>query len=88
MRRNRAARALVLIVLACLVAVPALAVAPAEREAGPAPVERPGWTERVRDAVISLWARLVLVIAPDDETEGDRTPGSGLDPDGHKPPVE
>jgi hypothetical protein len=89
MRRSRAARALVLTALACLLAAaPALTAASVRGEAESPPAERPAWTERAHEALVSLWERLMLVIAPEEPTKGDRTPGSGLDPDGHKPPVK
>jgi len=86
MRRNRVARALLLIALACLAAAPALA-APVRGDDGAPPAERPGWTDRVRETVVSLWERLRSVIG-DEASKGDRVVGSGLDPDGHKPPTE
>ena len=88
MKRSRATRALVLTALACLLAAPAFAAEPVRGESAPPPIERPGWTERVRETVVSLWERLILIIVPEPPIKGDRTPGSGLDPDGHRPPVK
>jgi hypothetical protein len=77
---------LVLIALACvLAAVPAVSAPDRDRVDGPA-AERPEATDDVRDAVISLWEWLRQLLVGDETTKGDQMPGSGLDPDGHKPP--
>lgn len=84
MRRNRTRRALLLTVFACLLAA-APALAAPDRGDGAAPrAERPAWTEEVRDAAIALWERLRIVLGGGEPTKPDRTPGSGLDPDGWK----
>jgi hypothetical protein len=88
MRRSRACRALLLTVFACLLAA-APALAAPDRGEGAAPgAERPAWTDEVRDAVISLWERLRIVVGGEEPNKTDRTPGSGLDPDGWKAKTE
>lgn len=85
---NRLCRSLLLLTVVCLLATPALALTP-EREAdrGVEAGDRvgDGWTASVRDTVDSLWSWVRVVIegggVPVDD---DRTPGSGLDPDGNK----
>jgi hypothetical protein len=77
---------LVLTALACLpAAVPAVAAPDRDRGAAPT-AERPEATDGVRDAAISLWEWLRSLLVSDGATKGDQMPGSGLDPDGHKPP--
>ena len=86
MRRRKARFALVAIALAgLLAAVPAVAAPDRDRADVPA-AERPDGTEGVRDAVIALWDWLRNLVVGDETTKGDQMPGSGLDPDGHKPP--
>ena len=86
MRRRKARFALVAIALAgLLAAVPAVAAPDRDRADVPA-AERMETTDGVRDAAISLWEWLMKLVVGDETTKGDQMPGSGLDPDGHKPP--
>ncbi len=84
MRRRRARFALVVIALACVLAA-APAVAAPDREGATAPAAERPEADGVRDAVDALWDWLRKLVVGDDTTKSDQMPGSGLDPDGHKP---
>jgi hypothetical protein len=84
MRRSPLARALLLLALACLLAAPALAAPQrgTDRAAQRAAGDRPTWTDTVQETVQSVLDWLHVTIGGGPPTDNDRTPGSGLDPDG------
>lgn len=91
MIRTRATRIPLLTVLACLLLVaPALAGVPDRDGDGNAARPEPAsWIQALHEAVVSIAARFKIVVREEPPPAGgDKTPGAGVDPDGHKPPTE